>query len=192
MKYIIIALVILLSTCTFSKDKKNDNPLKPDEEYNPHPQYTIGLGIGLDHGGFGGRLTGYLTRDFGVFAGGGSNLNFFQYAVGAEFRFSGKTQKKYTPYLSAWYGTNATITFEDANGALLFDKTYNGFSLAIGLRYMSDFSNLGSWQFGLIFPFRDPQVQKDIDMIESMGGEFPVGLLPFGISIGYSITLSKF
>ncbi len=76
------------------------------------PKMNIGLGLGLDYGGIGGRFTVLTSQRFGLFAGLGYNLH------GAELQWRGGVvrlapDKRVCPTLHAMYGYNAVIVIKE-------------------------------------------------------------------------------
>lgn len=72
---------------------------KGQDETPGEPKGDFGLGIGIDYGGFGGRVTVCPAPAFGLFGAGGYNLNGFGYNVGGVFRIS-PGKKKCLPWAS--------------------------------------------------------------------------------------------
>ncbi len=75
---------------------------------------NVGLGMGIDYGGFGGRFTFLPTEKFGLFAAVGYNLDGAGFNGGALYKFN--TEKKVRPYVIAMYGYNGVIRAENADG----------------------------------------------------------------------------
>lgn len=83
-------------------------------EPRPIDKLTIGLGIGLDCGGFGGNIIIYPQKNVGIFAGGGYALAGFGWNAGLKLRLiSDSPDSKISPFLLAMYGYNSAITVVD-------------------------------------------------------------------------------
>ncbi|HNV52900.1 MAG TPA: hypothetical protein PKM28_08430, partial [Tenuifilaceae bacterium] len=91
--YLIVVVVSFLSAISIAQE--NSTPSK----------VNLGLGMGLDYGGFGGRFTFVPTKNFALFGGFGYNLLGLGYNVGGTYRIL--PDKRICPTISAMYGYNA-------------------------------------------------------------------------------------
>ena len=84
------------------------------------------------------------------------------------------------------YGYNAGVRVQNASQ---YDKTYYGATLGAGLDLQnSDRKN--HWTFAILVPLRSDEVQNYMDYLEKTKNvNFPVGLFPVTISVGYIIGL---
>lgn len=125
----------------------------------------LGVGAGLDYGGLGAKLQVMPLRWLSVFAGGGYNFYKFGYNVGAKFIVPGN---KLQPFVTGMYGYNAVVVVQDNTGNSYDDKynrTYYGFTAGAGLDIVVG-KNENRLSFGILYPFRNNDYQKDIDKLE--------------------------
>ncbi len=150
---------------------------------------SLGLGMGLDYGGFGGNLQLNLHPSLGLFLGGGYALAGFGYNAGFRLNFSSRVRfKPVTPYLTAMYGYNTAIKVENAEN---FNKLFYGPTVGFGIDYKARPGKSGYWSFALLIPIRSGEVDEYIDNLKNnYGVEFKNELLPFGISVGYRFILN--
>jgi hypothetical protein len=150
---------------------------------------TVGIGMGLDFGGFGANLLIYPHKNIGLFAGGGYAIAGFGFNAGIKIRLvSDNPDKKVTPYALVMYGYNAAIA---VSNAAQYNKLFYGPTAGIGIDYRSNPDSRGYWSFALLIPIRSSEVDSYIDDLkENRGVEFKNDLLPIGISIGYRIIIN--
>jgi len=151
---------------------------------SPDPKMNIGLGIGLDYGGLGGRITFLPVKKIGIFAAIGYALVDFGYNVGASVRIT--PDNKICPTVAFMYGYNGVINVKNA---AKFDKVYYGTSLAAGLeihfKAKPNFLNVE-----LVVPFRSTTFHDDWDKLKQMSNIVVESEpLPVAISIGYHFAL---
>jgi hypothetical protein len=142
---------------------------------------NVGIGAGIDYGGFGGRFTFLPSEKFGLFAGLGYNLDGAGFNGGAQYKFS--TEKRVRPYAIAMYGYNGVIRAENADGTT-DSKSYYGPSFGIGIELKSRKNESNFWNFELLVPIRSGEFSDDIDTLKDSGYDVTEPL-PIGFSIGY-------
>lgn len=178
-------LISLLVTVAVTEVKSQDS--------NPSAMYidkvSIGLGIGIDNGGFGGSLLFYPIHQAGVFLGLGYPIAGFGYNAGVKFRLSSTTStRRFIPYFSAMYGYNAAIA---VSGASQYNKLFYGPSVAFGFDWKRDYYTKGYWSVGLFIPFRSSEVDDYMDDLRiNHGVEFKNSLSPVGLSLAYRFIVS--
>lgn len=157
------------------------------ENYEPTRPTTIvklGLGVGLDYGGIGTRLTITPTTHFGVFVAVGYNL--LKAGVNGGLTYKFLPEKRVTPVAHIMYGYNAVIVIE---GVDAYNKAYYGLSMGGGIELTSKRSG-NYWSFELLYPFRSSEYEDDWDAlkndpnIEVLSEPFPVT-----ISVGYHFNI---
>ncbi len=79
---------LLIFTLALSLIAQNESQQPSEQGPWPGDMVSIGLGIGLDHGGFGGNVTYYPVKNIGLFGGVGYAIAGVGFNVGAKFRFS--------------------------------------------------------------------------------------------------------
>ena len=150
---------------------------------------SLGIGMGMDYGGFGGNLTIFPSNNVGVFAGLGYAFAGAGYNVGVKLRSVPKTtQKKYSAFGLLMYGYNAAVAVMDASQ---YNKFFYGPTIGIGVDYRSDSKTKGYWSAAFFVPVRSSDVSDYIDDLKSNHGvEFKTGLIPIAFSIGYRFNLN--
>lgn len=157
------------------------------ENYEPERPTTIvklGLGLGLDYGGIGTRLTITPTSHFGVFIAVGYNLHKAGFNGGLTYKFL--PEKKVTPVAQIMYGYNAVIVVE---GAEQYNKTYYGVSFGGGVEVKTRKSG-NYWSFELLYPFRSSEYEDDWDALKNDPSiEITSEPLPITFSVGYHFSI---
>lgn len=115
----------------------------------------FGLGVGLDHGGYGLRVDVPVDKHIGFFAGGGYALAGIGWNVGATVRLM--PASRWCPYLTAMYGYNAALVVKNAHQ---FNTLYYGPSFGAGVELRRRRGN-GSWHFAILRPDRPAEVETD-------------------------------
>lgn len=149
--------------------------------YGQSEKMNVGLGVGLDYGGLGGKFTFLPGEKVGLFAGLGYNLDGAGYNLGALYKFS--TDKRVRPYATAMYGYNGVISVEDSDGNTEAE-TYYGFSLGAGIELKSRKNEKNFWNFELLIPFRSSEFHDDLDTLKDIGYDV-TDPWPINFSIGY-------
>ena len=98
MKILILFAAVLFPLCAFSQDDFS--------------KVNLGFGAGLDYGGFGARVTGMPSKNFGVFGGLGYALAGVGFNGGVQGIFNSKGRA--VPYLTAMYGYNGALVITGA------------------------------------------------------------------------------
>jgi hypothetical protein len=165
-----------------TKTKPVKKPVKKDQapatisrmvkqEYTA--ETAVGIGLGIDYGGLGMKLTLGATSTVSVFGGLGYNLHKIGYNAGLEFNFSPKT--KTTGFLSAMYGYNAVLI--QPTGSSSQSETFYGPSFGLGMKIRS-WANENFFSFQVIYPVRDeafinaPKAEKPWPVLISLGYHF--------------------
>jgi hypothetical protein len=166
--------VLLLYTSLFAQDYTRYDIPEPESKMN------LGLGIGLDYGGLGGRISFLPTKRLAVFAGVGYALVGAGYNVGAQLRII--PDNKICPTFGAMYGYNGVIKVENAAS---YDKIYYGTSLSGGMEMhfggRPNFMNLE-----LVVPFRSKAFHDAWDNLKRQPNvSIQAEPLPIAFSIGY-------
>jgi len=190
MKLIInISLIFLIS---FAVQLKAQDTIQQDPNLGSRQidKVSIGIGAGLDFGGFGGNVIYYPIKNFGIFGGVGYALAGAGYNVGVKYRYiPDKPTSKIDPYGMIMYGYNAAIAVLNASQ---YNKLFFGPTLGLGIDFRRKPTNKGYWSFTLLIPIRSSAVNDYIDDLENNhGAEFQNRLFPVGISVGYKFIIHK-
>jgi hypothetical protein len=149
---------------------------------------SIGLGTGLDHGGFGVNLVLYPGRNFGVFGGIGYAFAGTGYNVGLKIKLVGVNHISHIyPYLLGMYGYNAAIAIYNARQ---YNKFFYGPSFGLGADIRQKWEKRGYLTIALIVPVRKNDVNDYFDLMQKKGVEFTNKLFPIAFSVGYHIIMN--
>ncbi|MEZ5105768.1 MAG: hypothetical protein R2757_14810 [Draconibacterium sp.] len=150
---------------------------------------SLGLGIGMDHGGFGANFMYCPTQSVGLFAGAGYAIAGLGINAGVKVRFISKSPSaKASAFGLLMYGYNAAIGVSNARE---YNKLFYGPTLGVGMDLRSPKNKKGYWSVALLLPIRSSDVNDYMDDLESYHGvEFKTGLVPVGISVGYRFIIN--
>lgn len=171
MKLIILLFIV---TPVFSAFAQND--------YAVESKADFGLGIGVDYGGFGGRITYLPAKSVGIFAGLGYNLAGLGYNLGGMLRLA--PDHRVVPCLYAMYGYNGVIRI---TGQVDVRKIYYGPSFGGGFQIKSKRNPINFFNFELLIPIRPASYENDLNFYKSQGVSF-TDPLPVSFSFGYHIS----
>jgi hypothetical protein len=159
-----------------------------------HPDYykekepsiaNAGFGFGVDYGGILGTKVNVIPYPWlGLFGAVGLSYQQTGYAVGMQFRMP--TEKKTSFYVTGLWGDNAGYVSEDRT----VKNQYKGFSVGGGIELKRK-SRKSFWAFGLLVPFRDPQLLKDVDALMSQGIKINYTDWPLTLTLGIHFMLDK-
>lgn len=176
MNRIVVLLLVLASLNTWAQ-------FEPIEEVPS--KFSLGLGIGLDYGGFGGRATFHPAPSFGVFGALGYALAGAGFNFGLQYRIS--PENNVVPVLTGMYGYNAALK---VTGAFEVNELYYGPSLGAGVEFKSKRNTKNYFSLELLVPFRDSQFDKDREFYENNYGVEFNDVFPVTISLGYHFGLN--
>jgi hypothetical protein len=163
---------------TVAEPEDDDNQTRDDDTKNTESLY-FGIGLGLDYGGIGTRITFLPQENIGLFVSAGYIVRGLGYNVGLVARAA--PNKKVVPTLSFMYGYNGVIIIE---GAPEFDKTYFGTSIAFGVEIKSGRSLKNFLHLQLVVPQRN-EFDNDIQSLKNNPSIEIQAPPPILISIGY-------
>ncbi|MDR0754317.1 MAG: hypothetical protein LBF04_02900 [Prevotellaceae bacterium] len=146
----------------------------------------LGLGIGFDYGGIGGKIEYLPTKHFGLFGGLGHNMLSVGWNMGATYKIL--PDRKASPNLTVLYGYNGTYIGEDSY-AEKYNMTSYGFTFGATIDVKT--KNGNKWSFGLFFPIRSSKFKRNYDAAKNdpeVNHLFEVDM-PIGISAGYNFKL---
>jgi hypothetical protein len=151
---------------------------------------SFGVGVGLDHGGFGGNFMFCPTKRVGLFVGAGYAVAGPGLNAGIKLRFiPKKPSEQISAFLLLMYGYNAAIVVKNA---LKYNKFFYGPSLGFGLDLRLKPPKRVYWSFALLIPVRSSEVDQYIDDLKTKNGvEFKNDLSPLGFSFGYRFILNR-
>ena len=174
-----IALILIICAIEFDlhcQDFSLEEPI--------FPKYNIGIGGGIDYGGFGGRISLLTSPRLEFFAALGYNLLGLGLNGGVDFRIS--PMSRICPYFGVMYGYNAVIK---VTGAEMYNQIYYGPSWNLGLEFHSR-SNNNFFNLEFILPIRSSEYHDDIKNLKNNPNIiFSNEPLPIAISIGYHFSL---
>lgn len=155
---------------------------------NPKPSVSddahLGIGGGLDHGGFGLRVDVPVNHHFAFVAGLGYAIVGLGWNAGLQYRLM--PDSKVGMYATALYGYNGVIKVENSS---LFDDIYYGFSIGAGVEFRRS-NSTNFFRMALLVPFRNAEFWSDWSGLENSSLiEVKQGPLPVAFSIGYHFAL---
>lgn len=171
---ILFAIIILSSFQAFGQSAGSDSEVPSKGDF--------GFGVGVDYGGFGGRVNVQATPVLGIMFGGGYNLAGFGYNVGLNARLS--PDKRVVPVLLAMYGYNAVIR---VTGSLDVREIYYGPSFGAGVQFKSRKNPKNFFNVELLVPARPAKYEQSLNFYKSVGVDFSSEPLPVSFSFGYHI-----
>jgi hypothetical protein len=182
---ILLALVLLLCAIHLHAQDEPVAEPKGDYEYEERGPYAnLGVGIGLDYGGVGARLSVLPLRAVALFGAVGYNFNGAGFNGGVSFQLLPK--KRVTPTLKVMYGYNAVIVVK---GADQYNKTYNGLTFGGGIQLKSRNGN-NFFSAALLIPIRSQEFHYDMNALQNNSSITGLtDLPPIAISIGYHFKI---
>jgi hypothetical protein len=152
--------------------------------YEKENMVSLGIGLGMDHGGYGLNLAVYPEKHVGLFAGVGYAIVAPGFNGGIKLRlFSDGV----TPFVSAMYGYNAVISVQNA---FQYNKIFYGMTYGLGVDMRVNPEKNGFFSFGLLIPIRDKAVEEYMDDLQKKHNvSFKSGLLPIGLSFSYRFII---
>ncbi len=155
----------------------------------------IGVGAGMDYGGFGANYTGYVTKNVGIFAGAGYAYAGFGYNFGLKLRMVPKKEEpKVFPFAMGMWGYNSAFTSNDltvSNGESL-SKVFQGFTVGIGTDYRAKTSSRGYWSVAVLVPFHSSDATYYKSWLEDhVPGKYQIWVHSVGFSLGYHYILGR-
>lgn len=170
-----------LGAASFAQQTDSKWPIHNDK-------FSLGLGIGMDYGGIGGKVLFYPQQNIGVFGGLGYAFVGPGYNAGLKVRIVTPTYtQRVAPYFTGMYGYNVVIKVKNAGQ---YDKMYYGFTAGFGLDMYAKKARKGYWTLALTVPIRGAEVKDYItDLEENHGVVFTRDLLPVGFSFAYHIVI---
>jgi hypothetical protein len=180
-----IGLILLLTAHLMAQNGNQQNPFQAS---TPVDRLSLGLGGGLDYGGFGGNLSFYPIDNVGIFGGIGYALAGVGFNGGLKYRFiPKKPDARVRPFGLAMYGYNAAIAVLNASQ---HNKLFYGPTLGAGIDFQRNLQRRGYWSFALFVPIRNSEVQSYMDDLENLYNvDFQTSLFPVAVSIGYKFIL---
>lgn len=155
----------------------------PEQRTEQTSSFNLGVGIGIDYGGFGLKGVFLPSPRMGLFAGLGYNLLNAGYNVGAEYHFV--PGKMICPTLLAMYGYNGVIIVD---GTSQYNGTYYGPSIGFGLEVKSKKHPRNFLSFELLFPFREQAYTDAINALKNSPGiQIKSEPWPVAFSFGYHL-----
>lgn len=171
----VFCFILFLSLATFSVETYSQ-----EETANEFSRVNMGFGMGLDYGGFGGRLSVLPSKYFSIFGAAGYNLLGLGINGGIQARFM--PDKNVCPTFGAMYGYNGVIVIK---GAEQYNKTYYGPTFSVGLELKSSKNPKNFYVLELLLPIRPKEFNQDFEDIENNPFiEVESKPLPIGISLG--------
>jgi hypothetical protein len=146
----------------------------------------IGLGAGIDYGGFGIQLNQifgpiYLTGGYGY-----NNVYFLPFGGLKYFVPLNEPDLIFAPYIKVIYGYNTTIIIK--NGP---KKFYFGITPGIGTNIRFGKTKSFGFNFDINVPVRTKNYKKDREYYKLIYSTYKPDVLPLSFSLGIQICLDK-
>jgi len=155
------------------------------EQENKHQKVYLGVGTGLDYGGFGLKVEFLPVKYVGLFGGLGYNLLSLGWNVGSTLKIL--PDSKVSPNVMLMYGYNGILKGIDAYSKQ-YDMTSYGVTAGVNLDI-----KLGSkghkLSCGLFFPFRSGKFQDNYNAAKNDPNMAVGDLLPVALSVGFNFAL---
>ncbi len=146
----------------------------------------LGIGLGLDYGGFGIKFEYIPVKHFALFGGAGYNLASISGNAGVAYKIL--PDKKLCPNILMMYGYNGVFKGEDSYAAK-YDMTSYGFTLGVSLDILS-VGKGNKFTVALLVPFRSKKFMDNYDAAKNDSNlEIKQALLPVAFSLGYNFKL---
>ncbi len=179
-------LFLLLSLFGFSQEASQYQNLSLDKsDYDFHSIADLGVGIGLNYGGFMGAQIQYVPLNhLAIFGSAGFYLVGFGWQIGAIGYLMPKVpSKKFRVYGTAMYGTNVAIAVSNADE---YNKIYLGPTIGAGLEMRFGKSKRNGINIDLFYPIRSDEYEQDWTKIKNdpLMTDYTEPL-PITISVGY-------
>lgn len=141
----------------------------------------FGIGLGLDYGGIGGRITLLPSKNLGVFFGGGYAFAGFGYNAGLNFRAT--PDKRASFIANIMYGYHAAYA---VSGAPQLNRFFYGATAGVGAMVKQRRNTNAFWTVELLYPFRSKEATDYYNVLKSTPGvRVDNALLPIAFSFGY-------
>ncbi len=146
---------------------------------------NLGIGIGLDYGGIGAKLSILPDKHLALFVGIGYNTVDLGYSIGASARLS--PTKKFCPYASLMYGYSGAINIE---GASQYNKVFHSPIVGFGAEFHSKRKTKNFFNLEVLVPFdRKEMIDYSNDLTQHHSVAFKSTPWPFNISMAYHFGL---
>jgi hypothetical protein len=166
MKKTVVTLLLIAAVLKISAqvpDAKSPFDVQPPESTS---KANLGLGLGLDYGGIGGRFSFQPSSSLALFAGLGYNFAGAGFNAGGIVRLA--PEKRITPTLLAMYGYNAVIVVKgDDFDETVFSRTYYGPSFGAGVEFHQWHKRGNFFNLQLLVPVRSRKFHDDMDALKA-------------------------
>lgn len=172
----IILFLILANIGFYSISYSQNNEIMPFGEIKD----VLGIGYGLDYGGFGLQYTRYVEKNVGLFGAiGYTNTADVPYNIGAKIRYIySKSTAKSSPFLLGMYGYHRGMIYKN----LKWDSSLQyGFTIGAGVDYRTSLVKQNFLSFAIFYPLIKNETVQDKN-------KFP----PIEISLGFKVNLNKY
>ncbi|MDM1046059.1 hypothetical protein HX004_14610 [Myroides sp. 1354] len=157
----------------------------PTRSYDDPNKLYMGLGLGLDYGGIGGKIEYLPVKNIGVFAGLGYNLEEAGWNIGASYKIKASERLSVNP--TVLYGYNGVLKVDGAS-------EYNmvSYGMSFGVNVDIHVGKQGNKiTTGFFIPVRSQKFRDNYDAVKddpyiSMDNE----LFPFTVGVGYNWRLN--
>jgi hypothetical protein len=183
MKSFSVALLLLLSLALSANAQEQSTKKETSFSGMPNKQIGLGVGGGLEYGGFGLNVIAYPDPHFGLFLGVGYAIAGPGYNLGMKFMLCSDQPKHRTlGFAQLMYGYNAGVVVTNASK---FNKVFYGPSMGLGVDIHSRKHPTNCWSFGINLPYRSQKIDSYIEELKlEQGFEENYNPLPVTFSVG--------
>lgn len=182
---------ILIACLSFSFGAKAQSDSSKQVRRLPQSDVvSLGLGIGLDHGGIGANLTIYPQQNIGVFGGIGYAGVGMGYNGGVKARiFFNREKPDASLFVMGMYGYNTVYKIRNGGS---YNKMFFGPTIGMGIETPLRPHRTGYWSFALLVPIRSAEALNYRDYLKSSAFiTIEQDLLPVAFSIGYRFAAQR-
>ena len=159
--------ILIFTSSTFAQEIKKQNKNR----------VHIGIGAGLDYGGFGTKLTYTPIEEISLFGGLGYNLVDIGWNAGLSYNIPSEGRLEANPTIM--YGYNAVLQLKNTNYNEVSYGVTAGFNFILNSR-----KNENQFNFGIYYPFRSKEFMDQYYAFNDKSV-----LLPITLSVGYNFRL---
>lgn len=186
----LLLLSMLLVVNSYTQEQNPYQNLSTNaDDYDFRSQVDMGVGLGLNYGGFMGAQVQYVALDYlGIFGSAGYYLVGFGWQFGLTGYIMPKLPSKpFRVYGTLMYGTNAAIVVDNSSN---YNNIYLGPTIGAGLEMRFGKSKRNGLNIDLFVPIRSEEYQSDLNNVKNNPSITDIQEpLPVTISVGYHFEI---
>ena len=184
MKLLCLLIAFVFGFAILTNAQYTSPSYTPNNVTIPNKPFSVGLGFGLEYGGFGANFLYYPDTHFGLFGGLGYAFAGVGYNIGVKLMMCRDQPRHRTlGFAELMFGYNAAVTVKDY---AKFDKLFYGISPGIGIDIHTKRDSFRYWSLAFIFPIRPGTFDNYMDELKSKYHiEFEYEPTPVLFSVGF-------